>query len=64
MYSQFHQQLAKADRPILGPRSLAPSARGDRGLRSSHGRLRGSAAHALAVTAQRLDRESARRAIA
>jgi hypothetical protein len=64
VYSQFHQQLAKADQPILGPRSLDPSARsGSRGQRSPR-RLRGHAAHALAVTAQRLDRERARRAIA
>ena len=62
MYSQFHQQFA-IEQPIMGPRSLAsghPSGREPRQPR----RLRGHAAHALAVTAQRLDRESARRAIA
>jgi hypothetical protein len=62
MYSQFHQQLAKADPPILGPRS-AP-ARPGRGHPPPRRRLRGNAAHALASAAQRLDRESARRAIA
>ncbi|HEX7300795.1 MAG TPA: hypothetical protein VF257_17480 [Solirubrobacteraceae bacterium] len=61
MYSQFHQQLAKADPPILGPRR-APARRG-RG-HPPPGRLRGHAAHALASAAQRLDRERARRAIA
>jgi hypothetical protein len=62
VYSQFHQQFA-IEQPIMGPRSLAsghPSGREPRQPR----RLRGQAAHALAVTAQRLDRESARRAIA
>ena len=62
VYSQFHQQFA-IEQPIMGPRSLAsghPSGREPRQPR----RLRGHAAHALAVTAQRLDRESARRAIA
>jgi hypothetical protein len=62
VYSQFHQQLAKADQPIMGPRGRAPGSSG-RGRPPSR-RLRGHAAHALAVTAQRLDRESARRAIA
>jgi hypothetical protein len=63
VYSQFHQQFAKSDQPILGPRSLAQGRSSGRDQRHPR-RLRGHAAHALAVTAQRLDRESARRAIA
>jgi hypothetical protein len=62
VYSQFHQQFAIKE-PIMGPRSLAQG--GPFGPRRRQPRrLRGHAAHALAVTAQRLDRESARRAIA
>ena len=63
MFSQFHQQLAKADPPILGPHGRA-SARHGRGHPPPKGRLRGHAAYALAFAAQRLDRERARRAIA
>ena len=62
VYSQFHQQFAIKD-PITGPRSLA-SGRPSGPEARQPGRLRGQAAHALAVTARRLDRESARRAIA
>ena len=62
MYSQFHQQFA-ITQPIMGPRSLASGHSSGRDPRQPR-RLRGQAAHALAVTAQRLDRESARRAIA
>ena len=62
MYSQFHQQFAKADPPILGPRR-APSRPG-RGHPPPRRRLRGNVARVLASAAQRLDRESARRAIA
>ena len=62
MYSQFHEQFAIKE-PIMGPRSLASGRQSGREQRQPR-RLRGHAAHALAVTAQRLDRESARRAIA
>jgi hypothetical protein len=47
----------------MGPRSLATGHSSGREPQQPR-RLRGHAAHALAVTAQRLDRESARRAIA
>ena len=62
MYSQFHPLFA-ITQPIMGPRSLASVHSSVRDPRQPR-RLRGQAAHALAVTAQRLDRESARRAIA
>jgi hypothetical protein len=62
VYSQFHEQFAIKE-PIMGPRSLASGRQSGREQRQPR-RLRGHAAHALAVTAQRLDRESARRAIA
>jgi hypothetical protein len=62
VYSQFHEQFA-IKQPIMGPRSLASGHQSGREQRQPR-RLRGQAAHALAVTAQRLDRESARRAIA
>jgi hypothetical protein len=62
VYSQFHQQFA-IKQPIMGPRSLASGHSPGRDPRQPR-RLRGHAAHALAVTAGRLDRESARRAIA
>ena len=62
MYSQFHQQFA-INQPIQGPRSLASGRTSGREELQPR-RLRGHAAHALAVTAQRLDRDSARRAIA
>jgi hypothetical protein len=62
VYSQFHQQFAIKE-PITGPRSLASGRTSGREERQPR-RLRGHAAHALAVTAQRLDRDSARRAIA
>ena len=62
VYSQFHEQFA-IKQPIMGPRSLATGHSSGREPRQPR-RLRGHAAHALAVTAQRLDRESARRAIA
>jgi hypothetical protein len=62
VYSQFHEQFA-IKQPIMGPRSLASGHSSGREPRQPR-RLRGQAAHALAVTAQRLDRESARRAIA
>ena len=61
VYSQFHEQFAK--QPIMGPRSLASGRSSGREAQQPR-RLRGHAAHALAVTAQRLDRDSARRAIA
>jgi hypothetical protein len=63
VYSQFHQKFSQSGQPILGPRSLATGHQSGRGQREPR-RLRGHAAHALAVTAGRLDRESARRAIA
>ena len=63
MYSQFHQKFSQSGQPILGPRSLATGRQSGRDQRQPR-RLRGQAAHALAVTARRLDRESARRAIA
>ena len=63
MYSQFHQQLMKANPPVLGPRSLA-SGRPGRGQPPPRRWLRGHAAYALASAAQRLDGERARRAIA
>ncbi|HMI70792.1 MAG TPA: hypothetical protein VK510_12435 [Solirubrobacteraceae bacterium] len=63
MYSQFHRQLMKANPPLLGPRSLA-SGRLGRGHPPPRRRLRGGAAYALAIAAQRLDGERARRAIA
>jgi hypothetical protein len=62
VYSQFHQQFA-INEPITGPRSLASGRSSGREPQQSR-RLRGQAAHALAVTARRLDRDSARRAIA
>jgi hypothetical protein len=62
VYSQFHQQFAIKE-PITGPRSLAAGRTSGREEQQPR-RLRGHAAHALAVTAQRLDRDSARRAIA
>jgi hypothetical protein len=62
VYSQFHQQFAIKE-PVSGPRSLASGRSSGRDVRPPR-RLRGHAAHALAVTAQRLDRDSARRAIA
>jgi hypothetical protein len=62
VFSQFHQQFAKANPPILGPRSLA-SERPERG-HPPPGRFRGGLAHALASAAQRLDRDRARRALA
>jgi hypothetical protein len=62
VYSQFHQQFA-IKQPIMGPRSLAQGHSSGPGKRDPR-RLRGHAAHALAVTARRLDRDSARRAIA
>jgi hypothetical protein len=62
VYSQFHQQFAKANPPALGPRSLA-SERPERG-NAPPGRVRGGVAYALASAAQRLDRERARRALA
>ena len=62
MYSQFHQQFAKANPPVLGPRSLA-SERPERGQPPPR-RVRGGLAYALASAAQRLDRERARRALA
>jgi hypothetical protein len=62
VYSQFHEQFA-IKQPITGPRSLASGHQSGREQRQPR-RLRGQAAHALAVTAQRLDRDSARRAIA
>jgi hypothetical protein len=61
VYSQFHQQFAKADPQRDRPHELA------RGMRRAHpppGRLRGGAAHALASVARRLDRERARRVLA
>ena len=63
MYSQFHQKFSQSGQPILGPRSLATGRQSGRELQQPR-RLRGHAAHALAVTARRLDRERARRAIA
>ena len=63
MYSQFHLKFSQSGQPLLGPRSLATGRQSGRELQQPR-RLRGHAAHALAVTAQRLDRESARRAIA
>jgi hypothetical protein len=63
VYSQFHQQLAKADPPILGPVRRAPGRPG-RGQPPPRRWLRGPAAYALASVAQRLDHERARRAIA
>jgi hypothetical protein len=62
VYSQFHEQFAIKE-PIMGPRSLTSGRSSGREAQQPR-RLRGHAAHALAVTAQRLDRESARRAIA
>jgi hypothetical protein len=62
VYSQFHQQFAKANPPILGPGSRA-SGRPGRG-QPPPGRLRGGAAYALASAARRLDRERARRVLA
>jgi hypothetical protein len=62
VYSQFHSQLAKANPPVLGPRTLA-SGRPGRGQPPPR-RLRGHVAYALASAAQRLDGERARRAIA
>jgi hypothetical protein len=62
VYSQFHQQFA-ITQPIMGPRSLASGHSPGHDPRQPR-RLRGHAAHALAVTARRLDRDSARRAIA
>jgi hypothetical protein len=63
VYSQFHQKFSQSGQPILGPRSLATGRQSGRELQQPR-RLRGHAAHALAVTARRLDRERARRAIA
>jgi hypothetical protein len=61
VYSQFHEQLAKADpqrdRP---PEQARHVPRGQ----PPPGRLRGGAAHALACAARRLDRERARRVLA
>jgi hypothetical protein len=62
VYSQFHEQFAKANPPVLGPRSRA-SERPGRG-QPPPGRLRGGAAFALASAARRLDRERARRVLA
>lgn len=62
VYSQFHEQFAKAHQPVLGPRGRA-SGRPGRGQPPPR-RLRGGAAYALASAAQRLDRERARRALA
>lgn len=57
MYSQLHPHLAKA-------RSADHAQpRAGRGL-SPPGRLRGSAAHALAGVARRLDADRARRVVA
>jgi hypothetical protein len=61
VYSQFHQQLMKADPYRDGRRQLQPGARR---AHSPPGRVRGRAAHALASAASRLDRERARRALA
>jgi hypothetical protein len=61
VYSQFHQQLMKADPYRDGRHELQP------GVRRAHappGRVRGRAAYALAVAASRLDRDRARRALA
>jgi hypothetical protein len=63
VYSQFHLKFSQSGQPILGPRSLATGRQSGRELQQPR-RLRGQAAHALAVTAGRLDRERARRAIA
>ena len=63
MYSQFHQKFSQSGQPILGPRGLATGRQSGREPAQPR-RLRGHAAHALAVTAGRLDRERARRAIA
>ena len=62
MYSQFHQEFAKANQPVLGPRGRA-SERPGRG-QPPPGRFRGGAAYALASAARRLDRERARRVLA
>jgi hypothetical protein len=62
VYSQFHQQFAKANQPVLGPGARA-SGRPGRG-QPPPGRLRGGAAFALASAASRLDRERARRVLA
>jgi hypothetical protein len=63
VYSQFHLKFSQSGQPLLGPRSLATGRQSGRELQQPR-RLRGHAAHALAVTAGRLDRERARRAIA
>jgi hypothetical protein len=62
VYSQFHQEFAKAHQPVLGPGRRAQGRPGRE--HPPPGRLRGGAAHALASAAQRLDRERARRALA
>jgi hypothetical protein len=61
VYSQFHQQFAKANPPVLAPeRAYERPGRGQ----PPPGRLRGGAAYALASAARRLDRERARRVLA
>jgi hypothetical protein len=61
VYSQFHQEFAKAD-----PRRDAhlPVSAAIRRAQPPPRRLRGQAAHALASAAGRLDRDRAREAIA
>ncbi len=62
VYSQFHQEFAKAYPPFVSPRRRAYERPG-RG-QPPPGKLRGGAAFALASAAQRLDRERARRVLA
>jgi hypothetical protein len=62
VFSQFHQEFAKANPPILGPHGRAERRPG-RGQPPPR-RLRGGAAYFLASAAQRLDGERARRALA
>jgi hypothetical protein len=61
MYSQFHQEFAKAY-PSAADRNRRAYERPGRG-QPPPGRLRGGAAYALASAAQRLDRERARRVL-
>jgi hypothetical protein len=62
VFSQFHQEFAKANPPIMGPHGRAQG-RPERGHPPPK-RLRGGAAHVLASAAQRLDSDRARRALA
>jgi hypothetical protein len=61
VYSQFHQEFAKADPRREGHLAFSAPARR---AQPPPGRLRGRTAHALASAAGRLDRERARSAIA